>query len=978
MAIRVEPNHHPTDQQLQDFLHGTGDDFSKLLEHVEHCQDCEERLSVFADAEFSIAEHLDSLAHEWGDGVALEQSIKESLMTPQRNRFEVLNEIAHGGMGMVVRAFDCVLKRIVALKIIKPGNVHSSEAIARFVQEARISGTLQHPGVVPIYDLGLIEHNKPFLAMKLVEGQTLSEIIKSKKPTNEMLEIFVQVCQTMGYVHSKEVVHRDLTPSNVMVGEFGEVQVMDWGLAKTPEENFSASNTIKSDEAGESVLIAKDDTVDKKVTRTNVAENGSDQWKTRSGAIMGTPSYMSPEQATGDYLDVDKRFDVFALGAILHEILTGVPPCGDVSGSEALAFAQNPDYEQIQKRLQNTEHDAQLIELAIRCLGRFEDRPTDAKSVGMELAKWKTSTQDRLREAEIEIAKTEARMAADRKRRRLWTALSASLACLILVTASSVAYVNSQRMKALQAAQENQKQIVENDRQINLFLSQASEKRKLAIENESTNSDEWQAVLHEVELANQLVNDDTNLELSRLSRNLKAEIEKQISVARDTESNAKRLSQTLDLLNAAHHSVADFENCPQKEVEGRKGVALFEEAFEKFGIPVESDPKEARLKFVAAPQHVREAMTFSLFEWHLSYRTHNDAGGYYGRWLRTLFEYFDTNEERFNLRRAYLNDDSGELMSILRKKETVGELEYLIAAECLERCGMFGKRREMLKEAILTHPNSYWVNRYLAEDFAQRNPRMLESALRHYYVCAAIDPENVETKSDIGGILIKQNKFRKAQDWFKDILKDSPDNPRLLTNYGAMLMVNGRPRTAIRKLEKAIQADPQLIQAYVNLGQANSMLKNDEAAAEAYRTAIQLNPELADTYVSMANSLIARNKLDEAMKTLERLFEFAPDNRHALSTQAEILSKQNRYDEAESVMKKAIQLSPQEVNPYVNLALVQMMKQDLETAELTLKSAEKIDPTDIRVQLNLMELYTELEDFESFKKVANRLATLNR
>ncbi len=150
--------------------------------------------------------------------------------------YAILGEIGRGGMGIVLEAQDGGLDRRVAVKLLLKQHDNRPELVRRFLDEAQISGRLQHPGIVPVYQLGRLEDQRPFFAMKLVQGQTLADLLAGRTDPaagrERLLAIFEQVCQTMAYAHSRRVIHRDLKPSNIMVGPFGEVQIMDWGLAK--------------------------------------------------------------------------------------------------------------------------------------------------------------------------------------------------------------------------------------------------------------------------------------------------------------------------------------------------------------------------------------------------------------------------------------------------------------------------------------------------------------------------------------------------------------------------------------------------------------------------------------------------------------------------------------------------------------------------------------------------------------------------
>ena len=217
--------------------------------------------------------------------------------------------------------------------------------IRRFVEEAQIGGQLQHPGIVPVHELGALADRRPFFAMKLVKGRTLAALLaerhlplasdKPEAPAKgrtrgpslatsraceeraadlpRFLAIFEAVCQTMAYAHARRVIHRDLKPANVMVGSFGEVQVMDWGLAKVLPEGGIADEKRPARQRGDA---HRDGT-------QRIVGDGSES---QAGSVLGTPSYMAPEQARGEVERIDERADVFGLGAILCEILTGRPP----------------------------------------------------------------------------------------------------------------------------------------------------------------------------------------------------------------------------------------------------------------------------------------------------------------------------------------------------------------------------------------------------------------------------------------------------------------------------------------------------------------------------------------------------------------------------------------------------------------------------------------------------------------------------
>ncbi|MDP1805537.1 MAG: serine/threonine-protein kinase, partial [Acidimicrobiales bacterium] len=242
------------------------------------------------------------------------------------NRYQLLGEIARGGMGVVLKGRDPDLGRDLAFKVLRAELAGKPAAVQRFIEEAQVGGQLQHPGVVPVYDLGRFADGRPYFAMKLVKGCTLADLLAERpSPTADrgrFLQIFLQVCQTVAYAHAKGVIHRDLKPANVMVGAFGEVLVMDWGLAKVlPRGGIADEEKANLASGGRQPPGFEEPTV------IHTARSGSGAGsETQAGSVMGTPAYMPPEQAGGEIDQLDERADVFGLGAVLCVILTGKPP----------------------------------------------------------------------------------------------------------------------------------------------------------------------------------------------------------------------------------------------------------------------------------------------------------------------------------------------------------------------------------------------------------------------------------------------------------------------------------------------------------------------------------------------------------------------------------------------------------------------------------------------------------------------------
>lgn len=315
------------------------------------------------------------------------QTVRVGEVHEQGARFQILRPLDRGGLGIVSVAVDKELNREVALKEIRRDRAHDSAFKQKFLLEAEVTGGLEHPNIVPVYGLGTYSDGRPYYAMRLIKGDNLREHIRTfhasiaagRKPFDgpslrKLLRRFLDVCEAIDYAHSRGILHRDLKPGNVMLGKYGETLVVDWGLAK-PLHARPGTPTSPSQQ-----------TPIEMVESLIVPLSGSDD-ATRQGSMIGTPAYAPPEQLSGRLHEVDVRSDVYGLGAILYELLTGTSPGVGKTLEETI---QNVIHGRITSpRALDTRIPAALEAVCMRAIAlEPAKRYSDASQLRQEVERW--------------------------------------------------------------------------------------------------------------------------------------------------------------------------------------------------------------------------------------------------------------------------------------------------------------------------------------------------------------------------------------------------------------------------------------------------------------------------------------------------------------------------------------------------------------------------------------------------------------
>ncbi len=395
-----------------------------------------------------------------GDGFSRE--LLERLGKRQRpsDRYRSEGELARGGMARIVRVWDVDLRRHLAMKLLLPRGEAGKRgtpprSLGRFLEEAQVAGQLDHPGIVPVHELGIDAEGRVFFTMKLVKGRELKEVIDDVHAQSEewtlarAVGVVVKVCEAMAYAHGKGVLHRDLKPSNVMVGRFGEVYVMDWGLARAP-----GGTDVKDIRVSEPPEVSAELRSDR---RDAAGSTPDSPLFTMDGDVIGTPSYMPPEQALGRISELGPQSDVYSVGAMLYHLLAGHPPYAPRDGKATNHMVLLWVRETAPAEIAGLVPDAPP-ELVAICKRAMERDPARRYATMLELAddlrRW---LEGRVVRAYASGAWPELRKWVGRNRGM--AAALGGIAALALVSSLGWAWLEKQQRTALAALNEDKTQL---------------------------------------------------------------------------------------------------------------------------------------------------------------------------------------------------------------------------------------------------------------------------------------------------------------------------------------------------------------------------------------------------------------------------------------------------------------------------------------------------------------------------------------
>ncbi len=805
-------------------------------------------------------------------------------------------------MGAVLKGRDPDLGRDVAIKVLLEGHGDNDDMVRRFVEEAQIGGQLQHPGVVPIYELGTFADRRPFFSMKLVKGQTLADLLAARPaPADDLprfLSIFAAIAQTMAYAHTRGVIHRDLKPSNVMVGSFGEVQVMDWGLAKVLARGGAVSDAKAGKEKPPQTMIA-------------TGRSGSDVDLSQAGSILGTPSYMAPEQARGEVELISERADVFALGSILAEILTGSPAFTGRTSGEIVRKAGRGDTGDAISRLDGCGAEPELITLSKDCLAaEAEDRPRDAKVVSERITAYLTGVQDRVNAAERERAVAVAKAIEERRRRKVQVALAASvLALATVVGLAGTAYLHQRQARAAQ---------------VELALSETTLLHNQALE-EPEDLIRWQAAREAIKRVEVALGDEGNAAARLRLDGLRREVETGMAAARRDRELLDALAEIRSGHLGAKPGVTDM---------------AYAEAFRRAGIDIDIlTPAEAAERLRARPAAVVIQVLPYLDSWSLVRRNDEQPAERRQRPL-AVARAADSDAYRNQLRALVERPDirkQGAALRALSQDRQVAELppaSILLLASALREAGDLGAAVTLLESAAQRFPGDVWINYNLA-DFLAGLPTRREEAVVYYTAARALRPE---TAHNLGHLLDQMGRGDDAIATFRALVKLRPTEARNIGCLGTILLGREHREEGLKTLDQAIAAARETIgrrpgdagEHYI-LGYLLGVRGDQEAAIAAYHESLRIEPGHPGAITNLVAMLKSRGDHDGIIAILRTAIRARPDHAWSHEALSAALQKKGDADGAIAEIREAIRLNPEEQAYHAQLSALLKSQRDSTT-----------------------------------------------
>ncbi|MBI5779867.1 MAG: tetratricopeptide repeat protein [Planctomycetes bacterium] len=833
-----------------------------------------------------------------------------ALSGEQFGKYTVERKLGQGGMGAVYLAFDTVLKRRVALKVMSGEDADSRE---RFLREAQASAKLRHPHIIQVFEIGT-EGRYHYFTMEYIEGGSLHDLIGSGASPRQIAEIVAKIASALHYAHSQQLVHRDIKPANILIDQKGEPYLTDFGLAKEL--------------------------------------TGLDRALTMSGMVVGTPDYMSPEQAKGDKDKMDSRSDIFSLGATLYHSLTGRLPFQGKELYEVMEKVVHYDPAPPTRLVRNLARDIETI-----CLKCLEKEPTSRYQTGQELS------DDLLRfvRGELIMARPSGlvTMVYKKAAKNKIASLAIAGALAVLIAVGAWLMISSARNKELVVkyrleAEELYRRNDYNEAKVRASKALALLPDDRAMQDLIIKCDE---VLNENEAQAKKARDARDRArgvLGRMKSMDKPIADDRIKVAEDALKIDPGFDEAWMTLGYAYMDKVDFYKAEQA-----------------FGKAIESNPQLAYAYYELAliSRDIRKNNKKALADFGKVIEF--DPGSHIGYFAKGIIEYQQGHideaikcfgeavRQKRDYAEAYENlavakSDKGDTEGALKDYEKAIQLKpgyadayYNRGTTEYNKGDLAGALKDFDKAIELGRDDKN-IDAYYSRGLTKYKQGDSEGALRDFDKVIELDPEHSnayiwrgfsrEKKGDAGGAM---------DDYNRAVELNAGDNI-VYYNRGALKYNRDDIEGAMEDFEVSIRINPNYAQAYCKRGIIKKDRGDIEGAIADYDRAIRLNPDLAVAYNSRGLARLVRRDIEDALKDFNMAIQLNPEDAVAYTSRGNIRDMKNDSAGALEDYNKSIEINPNYANAYFNRGVTRADRGDIEGAMKDYDRAIELDPKDAR------------------------------
>jgi serine/threonine protein kinase/tetratricopeptide (TPR) repeat protein len=825
--------------------------------------------------------------------------------------YKLLEQIGEGGFGAVYLAEQATpVRRKVALKVLKLG-MDTRQVVARFEAERQALAIMDHPNIARVFDGGVTPSGRPFFVMELVKGLPITEFCDLHKLTpQQRLELFIDVCQAVQHAHQKGIIHRDIKPSNVLVSRHDltlVVKVIDFGVAKALGRELTDKTLF-----------------------TGIAQ------------MIGTPLYMSPEQAGMSDLDIDTRSDVYSLGVLLYELLTGATPFS----KERFKQAAYDEIRRIIREEDPPKPSTRISESAETLPSVAANRGVEPRRLGglmrgeIDWIVMKALEKDRSRRYETangfamdvqrylagEVVQacppsTVYRLRTFARRNKGALAVAALVMFFMVLLGSGAGWAWRDR-----AARE-------------------AEVARQKGERQATASGQVEVIFAEVD---QLGKEQKWSEALAAARRAEA-------VAAGNEADA----ETAERVHARLKDLEFIGRLEQARMHGATWVGRsfdhagadreYARSFREYGVNVDELPVETVMERLKARPALAIPVAAALDDWawarlEVIQRRADDAAA---KRLVTIARGIDPEPLRDRMRASWRRPDSEVGDDLRRVAESIDvRAEHPTTLANLHQRLIQVKQQDcalrLLQDAQRAHPADFWLNLRLASQL--RELKDYEGAVRFSTAAVSVRPHAVAALNNLGVALTDQKRLDEANAAFRKAIELDRNFATAYNNLSKALVDKNKLDEAVTVCRKAIELDPKFALAYYNLGVVLDKQRRLDETVAAYRKAIELDAKLDNAYNNLGIALEEQNKPNEAIALYRKAIEIYPESTQIHNRLGIALSQQNKLDEAIAAFHKAIELDAKFAEAHNNLGVNLFKQNKLDEASECFRKGVELNP----------------------------------